>query len=81
LQLTSRGGAHPTGPPEPKPHVRRSSTASRRRCRPKWSTRPPEAPLVVHIDGILIPVKDVYYDNEKGYHVIELDTDLSGGDT
>lgn len=33
----------------------------------------PEAPLVVHIDGILVPVKDVYYDNEMGYQVIELD--------
>lgn len=33
----------------------------------------PEAPLLVNIFGRLIPVRDVYYDNERGHQVIEVD--------
>lgn len=33
----------------------------------------PEAPLLVNIFGRLIPVRDVYYDNERGYQIIEVD--------
>lgn len=33
----------------------------------------PEAALVVRIDQWLVPVRDVFYDNEFGLHVLEID--------